>query len=320
MNYTAQNLIEMSSLRNQLIDRVEVLSKVKQLFLIPGAEMASIGCVADYYDVSSSTINSLYLEHIDEISSDGVANYRAKDLKALWLADDQQPKIKYEIIKGARGKTTFSFDGRIVEVNNYGSKFFSPRAVLRIGMLLRDSEVAKEVRTQLLNTFEASTPEQKVSAIDEEGTMLLSIIRAGSPELMAVELGKYRDFMNRHIAKLEGEKADLKTELDIVHNEIVTWTPKQITNRLIGSIGFKMGGRPDYAWSSLRQKLYHHHGISLEARKHGTKASYISLVRDDEWTKVLQEVYALAKEHKIDVVKCVGQINAEQIPGFCATT
>ena len=90
----------------------------------------------------------MYLEHIDEISSDGVANYKAKDLKALWLADDQQPKIKYEVIKGSRGKTTFSFDGRIVEVNNYGSKFFSPRAVLRIGMLLRDSEVAKEVRTQ----------------------------------------------------------------------------------------------------------------------------------------------------------------------------
>ena len=35
MNYTAQNLIEMSDLRNQLIDRVEVLSKVKALFLIP---------------------------------------------------------------------------------------------------------------------------------------------------------------------------------------------------------------------------------------------------------------------------------------------
>lgn len=194
--------------------------------------------------------------------------------------------------------------------------YFTPRAVLRIGMLLRDSEVAKEVRTQLLNTFEAATPEQKAEAIDEEGTMLLAIIRAGSPELMAVELGKYRDFMNRHIAKLEDEKSGLQTELDIVHNEIVTWTPKQIVKRLIGSVGYKLGNRPDIAWGKLRQNLYHHHGISLEYRRHGGKASYISLVKDDEWTKVMQEVYALAKEFKVDVVKAVGLINAEQIPGF----
>ena len=154
--------------------------------------------------------------------------------------------------------------------------------------------------------------------------MLVNIIRAGSPELMAVEIGKYRDFMNRHIAKLEDEKAGLQTELDIVHNEIVTWTPQQITNRLITSIGYVLGGKYDgkimnkygYAWNLLRQKLYHHHGISLEGRKRDSRKPYISFIRDDEWGKVLQEVYALAKEHEVDVVKAIGQINAQQIPGF----
>jgi hypothetical protein len=310
MNYTAQSLVEMSDLRNQLIDRVEVLSKVKALFLVPGFNMMPTKMVANFYEVDTDVIQKCFMRNKNEITEDGVRRVTLNDLKGQGVRLDR-------VGEGRRGHYTFDAGNNvIVSVPGHGCNFFSPRAVLRIGMLLRDSEVAKEVRTQLLNTFECATEEQKTEAIDQEGVMLLSIIRAGSPELMAVELGKYRDFMNRHIAKLEGEKQGLQTELDIVHNEIVTWTPKQITKRLIGSIGYQLGGRPDYAWSKLRQKLYHHHGISLEQRKHGTKASYISLVRDDEWTKVLQEVYALAKEFGIDVVKAVGLINAQQIPDF----
>lgn len=313
MNYTAQNLVEMSSLRDQLIDRVEVLSKVKALFLIPGIEMISTKMVADFYDVDVDTIKHTYQRNRAEIDGDGVKRISAREFRMGHLVPS---KIDFEIVPGRSGQVTFNIEGRNIEVNNAGSSFFSPRAILRIGMLLRDSEVAKEVRTQLLNTFESATPEQKVAAIDEEGIMLINIIRAGSPEMMAVELGKYRDFMNRHIAKLEDEKTGLQTELSIVHNEITTWTPQQITKRLIGSIGYQMGGRMDYAWNRLRQKLYHHHGISLESRRQGKKKSYISLVRDDEWTKVLQEVYALAKEFSVDVVKAIGEINAVQIPGY----
>ena len=39
-------------------------------------------------------------------------------------------------------------------VPNVGIILFPKRAILRMGMLLRDSEVAKEVRTQLLNITE----------------------------------------------------------------------------------------------------------------------------------------------------------------------
>ena len=308
MNYTAQNLIEMSDLRNQLIDRVEVLSKVKALFLIPGIEMIPTSQVAEFYESPIKSIQTVVMRHKKEIESDGVMVLSGKELAVRLQNEGGVKKLDGAMISVPFG----SGELRIVPGR---MTYFSPRAVLRIGMLLRDSEVAKEVRTQLLNTFECATPEQRTEAIDEEGIMLVNIIRAGSPEKMAVALSEYRSFMNRHIEKLEGEKEGLQTELNIVHNEIVTWTPKQVTKRLIGSIGYQMGGRPDYAWSKLRQKLYHHHGISLEGRKRG-KESYISLIRDDEWTKVLQEVYALAKEFRVDVIKAVGQINAQQIPGF----
>lgn len=50
-------------------------------------------------------------------------------------------------------------DSKIL-IQNGRQTYFSPRAVLRIGMLLRDSEVAKEVRTQLLNIplYRTNTP------------------------------------------------------------------------------------------------------------------------------------------------------------------
>ena len=51
---------------------------------------------------------------------------------------------------------------------NRGLKVFPQRAIPRIGMLLRDSDVAKEVRTQLLNIEEKASGETKTHDIDEE--------------------------------------------------------------------------------------------------------------------------------------------------------
>lgn len=47
-----------------------------------------------------------------------------------------------------------------------GANVFPICAILRIGMLLRDSEIAREIRIQLLNIEEAVTDEQRTIAID----------------------------------------------------------------------------------------------------------------------------------------------------------
>lgn len=212
------------------------------------------------------------------------------------------------------------FGNTEIYINNGKQVYFSPRAVLRIGMLLRDSEVAKEVRTQLLNTFETTTNEQRTESIDEEGKLLLDIIRAESDDLVAVGLKKYRDYMNRHIAKIESEKAELKTELDIVHNQITTWTPNKITQCLISSVAHRIGGKNkyQYAWGSLRKNLYHHCGINLEARKtrSNTNKPYIHFVKDDEWNDVLKEVYALTKKYNVNIIECIGETNAKSFENY----
>lgn len=43
-------------------------------------------------------------------------------------------------------------DNTLLEIPNHGVKCYPKRAVLRMGMLLRDSRVAKEIRSQLSDT------------------------------------------------------------------------------------------------------------------------------------------------------------------------
>lgn len=310
MNYTAQSLIEMSDLRNQLIDRVEVLSKVKALFLIPGIEMMSTRMVADFYEVGTETIATCYKRNKKEIDQDG-----AKTITSKGVRESVQNEL---IIKKPNDYTVFlklSDDNEVVI--HPKSTYFSPRAVLRIGMLLRDSEVAKEVRTQLLNTFEAAMPEQKTEAIDKEGMMLLSIIRAGSPELMAVELGKYRDFMNRHIARLENKVEELseandslESELRMLYDGAARWGNQAVTRKLVVSTATKCLKPYGRIWNELYSKLNYSCAMNLRARKGG---SIISRVREDEWPKVLRQIALIARQSGVDIMKSIGELNAEAL-------
>lgn len=310
MNYTAQNLIEMSSLRNQLIDRVEVLSKVKQLFLIPGIEMMSTNMVAEFYEVDPTAIRTLYGRNQDEISADGVKAYTGRELFNVCQLDTHTERAK-------RKSFDIQIGDRTISIGTARVNYFSPRAVLRIGMLLRDSEVAKEVRTQLLNTFECATEEQKTEAIDQEGIMLLSIIRAGSPELMAVELGKYRDFMNRHIAKLETKveelseaNGNLEAELKILYEGAAKWGNKEVARKLVCSTAAKRLKPYGQIWNELYSNLNYACSMNLRARKGGT---ILSRVHESEWPKVLRQTALLARQAGVDIMKAIGELNKEML-------
>ncbi|ABK85515.1 hypothetical protein BF32_112 [Bacillus thuringiensis] len=63
-------------------------------------------------------------------------------------------------------------------IGKVGANIFTKRAILRIGMLLRDSEVAKEVRTQLLNIEENTATEIKTYEIDHETELHTKLVRA----------------------------------------------------------------------------------------------------------------------------------------------
>lgn len=140
-------LIEQRDLRQKCIDRIDVLEKVKALVMLPDVELMTVSQIADFYEVDTDTIKRIYQRNIVEITEDGVVN-----LSARFLTEHNVPLKKLRTMKG---KCEIEFnDGTKLILPNRGIKAFGKRTILRIGMLLRDSEIAKEVRTQLLNTFE----------------------------------------------------------------------------------------------------------------------------------------------------------------------
>lgn len=143
--------------RDNLVERVEVLEKVKNLLLLPELEMATSKQVSEFYGVPIKSVNNVLLRNRDELLADGYEQVNGKDLALL--------KMKSTKKENKRGYILINNEIKI-PYNEVG--LFPKRAILRVGMLLRDSEVAKEVRTQLLNIEENTAAEVKTYEIDYE--------------------------------------------------------------------------------------------------------------------------------------------------------
>lgn len=142
-------LIENKDKREELISKVEVLDKVKELILLPNTEFASVEMVAKYYEVSIKAVDNLVTRHRDELNNDGYGIKNRKNVLSVL-------NLQSEDLEILRGKTIVHINNSEVIVPNRGLRTFPKRAILRVGMLLRDSHVAKEVRTQLLNIVETA--------------------------------------------------------------------------------------------------------------------------------------------------------------------
>ncbi|WP_410993025.1 BRO-N domain-containing protein [Bacillus cereus] len=115
-------------------------------------EYATSKQVADFYDIEQYSLKNVIKRHREELESDGMVNKTKTDL--LKLLKSQNDTLES------------------VSIPNRGVNIFPKRAILRVGMLLRDSEVAKEVRTQLLNIEEHTATEVKAYEIDYEQEVL----------------------------------------------------------------------------------------------------------------------------------------------------
>lgn len=124
INETA--LLESPTLRNSVLDRTDVLDRVKALSLLPDGMHVTTAMVASYFTVTVEVIRALVHDHRAELEASG---YRV--LTGTELSDFKQ-------LSGIQSRTR-------------SLALFSRRAVLNIAMLLRDSEAARQVRVYLLN-------------------------------------------------------------------------------------------------------------------------------------------------------------------------
>lgn len=207
--------IDDRELRDKNVGRFEVLEKVKKVMLIPNTDFMTVNQLADYYStyyeeknkedniVTPDGIRKLYSLHSDELDEDGVCIKSYKD----FLTGNE---FTLENLKGKVKLTHIS--GMSLEIPNRGIRIFPRRAIIRVGMLLRDSEIAKEVRTQLLNIEEKSSDETKIHDINKEQSLMLSVgmaVASGDATAVAVASAKLVEFKNRHIKMLENDNKAL---------------------------------------------------------------------------------------------------------------
>ena len=278
-----ENIISDREMRDKCVGRYEVLEKVKKLLLLPGTDLVSIDQVADYYEVSSQGIKNLYSQNREEIDGDGT-----KMLPRDFYNGSTEKSTSVEV---KQTSITYTFEnGQIVTINNRGLKAFSRRAVLRIGMLLQQSDVAREVRNQLLNIEEKASTEIKIEDIEEEQKLMLSVgmaVASGDANAVAIASANLVAFKNRHIEKLQNDNKALA-------GEILSWSDRKRLNAGVRQLAAVTGIPFGNMWNELYKNLQYKYGICLKQR--GGKP-FIQWVDESEWENVIKTFCAMCEAY-----------------------
>lgn len=332
-----ETIIDNIATREQLINRVEVLDKVKQLLLIPRMQFTTTQGVADFYGVKNTAINKIVSRHRIELDEDGLTKVSRKEALTR-LRQDVQGVRHEEGIKYAETKQfveIFLSDKYSVKISNGPTLVFPKRAVLRIGMLLRDSEVAMEVRTQLLNIEEKVAPEVKVAEIDKETELLQ---RAVGAAFMNNDIDGFinamqdlRSYNNRYSEEafkaLEEENFDLKETIaemgDLVESleltnkalseEISTVATIETYRRVIISMMLRLAEKkqfntPYLCYQQLYTILRNDYEIDLAGRRYSLnvyerkqKSKIDCIETKEEWNKALKVATAMCDRDNITI-------------------
>ncbi|MFC7813245.1 restriction endonuclease [Streptomyces sp. NPDC057367] len=125
-------LLESAALRSSVLERTDVLDRVKALSLLPDGMHVTTAMVATYFEVAAEAIRQLAKRHRAELAANGMIVLRGADLRHF---ERDNMSLSLGSYPQARRSLTA----------------YSRRAVLNIAMLLRDSPVARQVRTYLLD-------------------------------------------------------------------------------------------------------------------------------------------------------------------------
>jgi uncharacterized coiled-coil protein SlyX len=148
-------LLESRAMRVEHAGRVEALDKVKALALLPDSIHVSTEGVARYFEVSTEVVKKVTQRHREELTENGMHVLKGSDLG------------EYQ-----RDSLSLSYEGEVSYPQRRSSlTLFTRRTVLNIAMLLRDSDIARRVRTHLLDAEESlreghASLDRRVTAVE----------------------------------------------------------------------------------------------------------------------------------------------------------
>jgi hypothetical protein len=267
-----QVLLESQAARSsqiaQIEDRAEeLLSKAKALHfnVWQGTGIATTDQVSEFYEVPIETVRQIVKRNHQEFEADGLKVLHGKEIK---LVSDT-----LSLTNKARNLT-----------------IWNPRATLRLGYLLRDSAIAKAVRTTSLDFIEqAAKPKAEPPKSQAEVTLALAQQLVEQEQRVQAVEARVQRIEQRSIDAIEAinllpaptEPAPPLTERDSLRKLINAWCRSNNIEH-------------EKAWRVLYAELYIRDGFSVNARIKNSKAtSKLELVAEHGKLGIL---YAIATE------------------------
>ena len=293
-------IIENKSTRERLIGNIGVLDKVKDLLLLGDSEYATTQQVADYYEVGLEAVKKLVNRNKEELINNGLKDITGKETKDI-LASDNMSITNF--------KGYFMVENQ--KMSNRNNLLFPKRAILNVGMLLRDSHIAKEIRSRLLDIeYESNNAVQEngqtvkeniTQEIDKEKELLFKMgecIAIGDFQGYLECQCQYNQMKNERIADLE------ETIDDITTHSLTITESKQVINRFVRLIACReYNGMFGQAWSELYSKVNYKLKINIKAREKKKNQSLLDTLTQEEMFQVEEIVRTWANETGIDVAK-----------------
>lgn len=198
MSAVELTLVDSRAERDRLIDRTDVLDKVGVLRTLPDAMHCTTDMVASFYEVTRDAVLKLVQRNREELDDDGF-----------------DVLTRQEVVD----KLSMTPDELGMPRTSPSMSLFPRRAVLRVGMLLRDSPVARQVRDYLLDAEESSPVRAELT--DDEFIHL------------ALEKSVKR------IAELKAENAELKPKAELAENYLTAEGGARLVRQVAKTLGMK---------------------------------------------------------------------------------
>lgn len=313
-------------LRSKAVENELAIAKmqmVKELLLLDGTELATTEMVATYYDVKSiETINSVIKDHREELENNGLKVYKGSE-----LANSDVMSFK----DFTRNRANYKFelnDGTTLSVGGKGITLFTKRTILNVGMLLRDSDVAIELRSRLLDIVHDAdkgigNTQTVVEEIDETTrlSMELGVAMINGDLVKCMELNaKINELKNKRITELEGTIETIKTKATTIEefrrqaNVLIKAIAKarnmdcqkmwgEFYNYLENKTGYKLGLRKENAMKKANEERISKGKKPYSDSTLKNKFTSISMIKEHEYDGVLEILKGIAVKYNVNITE-----------------
>ncbi|MFD9422523.1 MULTISPECIES: hypothetical protein [unclassified Streptomyces] len=190
-------LLESRALRVERMGRVDILDKVKSLVMLPDGIHVRTEDVARYFEVSTASVRRLTDRHQQELAENGMRLLRGSELRSFH-------SDMVSLWEGEQGSQGESYPQAATQL-----RLYTRRTVLNVAMLLRDSDIARCVRTYLLDAEEDLR--SRYDSLDRRVTRIESCLAGVGSALQ--ELGPVLCRMSERFDSLD-------RKLDVTHQVV----------------------------------------------------------------------------------------------------